>query len=208
MVRFSESDFPFRSWDIHSSVSFRKTSEEWGGFSNMAAGFPIVVNNVEWRTSEALYQALRFPDFPEVQELIRTEKSPMAAKMVSKPHRHQSSRKDWDVVRIDLMYWCLRVKLTCNFNMFGELLRKSRNAEIVENSSKDRFWGAVPVNDDYLQGQNVLGVLITKLRQEWVIGQEFACEVEPPELTNCRLLGGDIPTIEPPEYISKTLFDE
>jgi ribA/ribD-fused uncharacterized protein len=189
-------------------VSFRKTSEEWGGFSNMAAGFPIVVNNVEWRTSEALYQALRFPDFPEVQELIRTEKSPMSAKMVSKPHRHQSSRKDWDVVRIDLMYWCLRVKLTCNFNKFGELLRKSRNAEIVENSSKDRFWGAVPVNDDYLQGQNVLGVLITKLRQEWVIGQEFACEVEPPELTNCRLLGGDIPTIEPPEYISKTLFDE
>ena len=103
-------------------------------------------------------------------------------------------------------HWSLRVKLACNFNNFGELLRNSRNAEIVENSSKDRFWGAVPVNDDYLQGQNVLGVLIAKLRQEWVMGQEFACEVEPPEITNCRLLGDDISTIEPPEYFSKTLF--
>ena len=56
------------------------------------------------------------------------------------------------------------MKLACNFNNFGELLRNSRNAEIVDNSSKDRYWGAVPVNDDYLQGQDVLGVLIAKLR--------------------------------------------
>lgn len=206
MERYTASDFPIRSWDVHSSVTFRKTSEEWGGFSNMAAGFPIVINDVEWRTSEALYQALRFPDFPEVQDLIRAEKSPMAAKMVSKPHRLQSSRKDWDDVRIDLMYWSLRVKLVCNFQRFGDLLRKSRNAEIVENSSKDRFWGAVPVNEDYLQGQNVLGVLIAKLRQEWVMGQQSACEVEPPMVANCLLLGEVIPPIKPPEIILETLF--
>ena len=34
------------------------------------------------------------------------------------------------------------------------------------------------------------------------MGQEVACEVEPPGIANCRLLGDDISTIEPPEYFS------
>lgn len=206
MGHFDEIDFPVRSWDLHSSICFQKTSEEWGAFSNMAAGFPIVINDVQWRTSEALYQALRFPDFPDVQELIRMEKSPMAAKMVSKPHRLKSSRTDWEDVRIDLMYWSLRVKLAHNFHNFGGLLRKSMKTEIVEKSSKDRFWGAVPVNEDYLQGRNVLGVLLAKLRRDWVLGQESPCMVEPPNLSNCLLLGKVISPIEPPAFVRDTLF--
>lgn len=206
MLEFTNAEFPMRSWDRHTSVSFRKTNEEWGGFSNMAAGFPIVVNGIEWRTSEALYQALRFPDFPEVQEAIRAEKSPMAAKMKSKPFRKDSSRPDWDEVRIDLMYWSLRVKLVCNFEKFGELLLASGKGDIVENSSKDRFWGAVPVNDDYLQGQNVLGVLLWKLRTDWVIGQDAAQEIEAPTVTGCRLLGREIELVRPIERETDTLF--
>ena len=206
MIEFTDSDFPVRSWDRHTSVSFRKTTEEWGGFSNMAGGYPILVNGVEWRTSEALYQALRFPDFPEIQEAIRAEKSPMAAKMKSKPFRKDSSRPDWDQVRIDLMYWSLRVKLVCNFEEFSALMRKSLKADIVENSSKDRFWGAVPASDDYLQGQNVLGVLLGKLRTDWVIGQDSAHEVETPAISNCRLLGREIDAVRPIERQSDTLF--
>lgn len=206
MDHFDEIDFPVRSWDVHSSSCFQKTNEKWGAFSNMAAGFPIVINDVQWRTSEALYQALRFPDFPDVQELIRMEKSPMAAKMVSKPHRSKSSRTDWEDVRIDLMYWSLRVKLAYNFHNFGGLLRESMGTEIVEKSSKDRFWGAVPVNKDYLQGRNVLGVLLAKLGRDWVLGQESPCMVEPPNISNCLLLGKVISPIEPPEFVRDTLF--
>jgi len=206
MIEFQGIDFPLRSWDRFSSVSFRKTNEEWGGFSNMAGGYPIKVNGHEWRTSEALYQALRFPDNPEVQELIRAEKSPMAAKMKSKPFRRELSRPDWDDVRIDLMYWSLQVKLFCNFEQFSSLLLKSSNADIVENSSKDRFWGAVPVNDFYFQGQNVLGVLLSKLRIDWVVGQDSAHEVEPPRIHNCLILGESIQTIHPVEKDRDTLF--
>lgn len=206
MIQFANSDFPIRSWDRHSSISFRKTNEEWGGFSNMAGGYPIMVNGIEWRTSEALYQALRFPDFPDVQEAIRAEKSPMAAKMKSKPFRKDSSRPDWDDVRIDLMYWSLRAKLVCNFEDFGALLRKSSNVEIVENSSKDRFWGAVPVNGDYFQGQNVLGVLLSKLRNDWVVGQDGPHAVEPPHIPHCFLLGSPINQIIPEEPSRETLF--
>jgi hypothetical protein len=35
-------------------VVFRKTNERWGGLSNMAAGFPLWVNGIDIRTSEAI----------------------------------------------------------------------------------------------------------------------------------------------------------
>ncbi len=157
-------EYPRRSWDVWSSLVFKKTNEEWGGFSNMCAGYPIIVNGVKWLTSEALYQALRFPEHPEIQEIIRSERSPMAAKMKSKPFRSQNSRADWDEIRVQAMWWCLAAKLMANEQTFGDLLLRSKSSDIVEHSHKDKFWGAVKVTDDYLQGQNVLGVLTMKLR--------------------------------------------
>lgn len=93
------------------SVVFLKTKEKYGGLSNMRAGFPLRVNGIEIRTSEALYQVCRFPDHPEVQRLIIEQNSPMAAKNVSKPHRAEKCRPDWDEVMVEVMRWCLRVKL-------------------------------------------------------------------------------------------------
>jgi predicted NAD-dependent protein-ADP-ribosyltransferase YbiA (DUF1768 family) len=61
------------------SVVFKKTKEAFGGLSNMAAGYPIKINRVPILTSEALYQACRFPLLPEIQQLILDAKSPMAA---------------------------------------------------------------------------------------------------------------------------------
>ena len=165
-----DDDFPIRGWSRDTSIVFRKTREEWGGLSNMAAGFPIEVNDVEWSTSEALYQALRFPDHPEVQEMIRAEKGPMSAKMKSKPFRAECSRRDWDDIRIDVMYWCLQSKLVANEESFGALLRSTGKLDVVEDSSKDRFWGAVAANEERLEGRNVLGVLIMRLRRDYLLG--------------------------------------
>src|SRR4051794_19843803 len=95
-------------------VAFRTTDGRFGGLSNMAPGFPLCVNGTSIRTSEALYQACRFPHLPDVQQLIIEERSPMTAKMKSKPFRKQS-RSDWDAVRVKVMRWCLRVKLAQNF---------------------------------------------------------------------------------------------
>lgn len=177
-----QNDFEARSWDIGSSVIFQKTSEEWGGFSNMCAGFLIQVNGKKWLTSEALYQALRFPNDPEVQEMIRTERSPMSAKMKTKPFRASRSRQDWDSVKVDAMWWCLAAKLIANEESFGDLLKKSESSEVVERSHRDRFWGAVKGKEDYLGGQNVLGVLITILRHRYITeGIEGVSKIQPPK---------------------------
>src|SRR6266704_6624321 len=124
---------------------FLKTKEQFGGLSNMAGGYSLFINGIRILTSEALYQACRFPHKPDIQKLIIGQASPMTAKMVSKPHR-KDSRPDWDEVRVQIMRWCLRVKLAQHWETFGELLLSTGERSIVEESSRDPFWGAKPTN--------------------------------------------------------------
>jgi ribA/ribD-fused uncharacterized protein len=142
---------------------FLRTQEHFGGLSNMAESYPLSVNGIHIPTSEALYQACRFPHRPELQKVIIGQKSPMTAKMKSKPYR-QDSRPDWDTVRVEVMWWCLRVKLAQHWEKFGALLLSTNDKPIVEESYRDQFWGAKPVNETTLVGMNVLGQLLTTLR--------------------------------------------
>lgn len=153
-----------RIYDRSQSVVFLKTHEAFGGLSNMAGGFPLKVNGLRILTSEALYQACRFPHLPEVQRLIIGQNSPMTAKMKSKKYR-DDSRLDWDRVRVKIMRWCLRVKLAQNWNTFSTLLLETGDRPIVEQSRKDDFWGAKPVDESTLVGMNVLGRLLMELRE-------------------------------------------
>lgn len=146
----------------HSAI-FLKTKERYGGLSNMAGGFPLRVNGILILTSEALYQTCRFPHRPELQRLIIEQRSPMTAKMKSKPHR-RDSRPDWNRVRVAIMRWCLRVKLAQHWETFGELLQSTGDLPIVEQSRKDDFWGAKPADEQTLQGVNALGRLLMELR--------------------------------------------
>jgi len=43
-----------RTYQPAECAVFFKTNEQFGGLSNMAPGFPLVVNDVQIRTSEAL----------------------------------------------------------------------------------------------------------------------------------------------------------
>lgn len=153
-----------RIYERASSVVFLKTDEPFGGLSNMAGGFPLLVNGIRIHTSEALYQACRFPHRPEVQALIIEQKSPMTAKMKSKPYRYDS-RPDWDQVCVKIMRWCLRVKLAQNWREFSELLLETGERPIVEESRKDAFWGAKATDDERLVGMNALGRLLMELRE-------------------------------------------
>lgn len=153
-----------RTYERNQSIVFLKTNEAFGGLSNMAGGFPLEVNGVPIRTSEALYQLCRFPHLPEVQQLIIEQASPMTAKMKSKPYR-KDSRPDWERMRVSIMRWCLRVKLAQNWNSFSELLLKTDERPIIEESRRDDFWGAKPQDEQILIGQNVLGRLLMELRE-------------------------------------------
>ena len=179
-----------RSYERQDSVVFCKTNAEFGGLSNMAPGFPLRVNDIDILTSEALYQACRFPRLPDVQRLIIAQKSPMTAKMKSKPYRSRS-REDWDVVRVRIMRWCLRVKLVWNWTKFRDLLLATSDRPIVEESRKDDFWGAKVRSHGGLVGVNVLGRLLMELREEL---RGASCEV--------------LRRVEPPTVRDPLLYDE
>lgn len=188
-----------RNYRAAECVLFRSTRGEFGGLSNMAPGFPLEVNGVQIRTTEALYQACRFPHMPEVQRQIINERSPMTAKMKSKPRRDQT-RRDWYEVRIDVMRWCLRVKMAQNWDRFSRLLVSTGDRPIVEDSSRDAFWGAkrVEAEDEVLRGVNALGRLLMELRDELRSDhRETLRRVDPPAIPDFQLLGRPIGSITP-----------
>ncbi len=167
---------------------FLKTAEHFGGLSNMAGGYPLSINGIQIPTSEALYQACRFPHKPDLQKIIIGQKSPMTAKMKSKPFRNES-RTDWNEKRIEIMWWCLRVKLAQNWQKFGDLLLSTEDKPIVEESYRDQFWGARPNGPEMLVGLNVLGQLLTTLREKLKgLDSHELLTIEPPELTQFFLI--------------------
>ena len=179
------------------AVVVYKTKEDFGGLSNMASGYPLQINGVRILTTEALYQACRFPHRPEVQREIIGQHSPMTAKMKSKPHR-KDSRPDWDEVRYKVMRWCLRVKLAQNYAEFGRLLLATRDRPIVEQSRKDDYWGAKLADEagDTLIGQNVLGRLLMELREKLKDDADGMLKmVSPLGIPNFLLLGKPIDTV-------------
>lgn len=189
------SDTEFRTYRRDVVIAFRKTGEPFGGLSNMAPGFPIWIYEQRVRTAEALYQACRYPHLPEVQRMILKEASPMTAKMRSKPYREQS-RPDWERVRIPIMKWCLRVKLIHNWQRFSELLLATGDKPIVEDSRKDRFWGAKPDGEGAtLTGQNVLGRLLMDLRDQFLRDPDTLRSVAPVRIDMFLLEGRSLPTV-------------
>ena len=190
----------FRQYNRHECIVFRKTDEKFGGLSNMAGGYPIVINDIHIRTSEAIYQACRYPHSKEIQEMIISQKSPMTAKMKSKPY-HQETRHDWTSVRIDIMRWCLRLKLACNYKTFSNLLTDTKTMSIVEESHKDQFWGTVADKNDILLGMNILGRLLMELREAAYKDPENEIKlVPPPSIKNFHLYGKEITTFSFSEF--------
>lgn len=153
-------------------VVFMRSADAYGGLSNMASGYPLKVNNISIRTSEALYQACKYPHLPDVQRLIIEQKSPIMAAHIGRSH---TVRPDWYDININVMRWCIRVKLLQNYTSFGTLLNITEDLPIVECSYRDTFWGAKPVDRENmtLMGTNALGRLLMELRGQLLRGEHF-----------------------------------
>ena len=150
-------------------ITFTKVSLPFGWLGNMAA-FPIQYGGHRWRTSEALFQALRFED-DLIREEIRKQTSPMSAKMIAKQLEYRDRMVIEPMSHADLenMRMCLRLK----FNQHALLKRNLLNTGtelIIEdigrrNGLRHLFWGAKLVNGEWV-GQNHMGQLLMAVREE------------------------------------------
>lgn len=180
-------------------LSFAKTTGRFGGFSNMAPDFAMFVNEINVPNVEALYQACKFSLYPQIQKMILEEKNPMQCKMISRKYQSYV-RQDWEMIKYAVMEWCVKVKLLQNWNTFGSLLKESGTSVIVEYSTKDNVWGAMPKGEDMLEGENALGRLLMKIRHEFVESGNKPVKITPPQITGMMLYGVPIGDVYTPEY--------
>ena len=130
---------------------------------------PVKYDNKWWLTTEALFQALRFPEDSKVREIIRAEKSPMTAKMMAKKFKELMVVKPCGSRDIEHMKLMLRLKLTFNKELKAELLATEESLIIEDCSSRKASpWGAKLIDGVWV-GENLLGKLWMEYRAELML---------------------------------------
>ncbi|KAH7929045.1 DUF1768-domain-containing protein [Leucogyrophana mollusca] len=144
-----------------SRILFYHANAPYYGFTNFSPD-PIEYQGKRYPTSEHLFQSLKFLEHrPELAEHIRTC-SDRPRMVFDETHRFNPEvRPDWLKVRIQMMDMVLWYKFTQNKHLKDELLGTG-DAELVEDSDKDAFWGVGPDG----KGQNQLGKALVRLRSE------------------------------------------
>ena len=164
-------------------ISFTKVALSHGWMGNMAP-FPIKYDGKWWLTTEALFQALRFDD-DAIREEIRAIKSPMAAKWRSKREKAKMVVERLSEQDVANMESVLRLKLQQHPKLKQQLLETGAET-IIEDRSKGpggsgKFWGAALKDGEWV-GENILGKLWMKLRDELKVRAEETARVRHEEL--------------------------
>ncbi|KAG7089293.1 hypothetical protein E1B28_010991 [Marasmius oreades] len=130
------------------------------GFTNFSP-HPVFYQGKRYPTSEHLFQSFKFEHKPALVEHIRAF-SERPSDAFSEARRLQSEvRSDWRDVNIEKMDIALQLKFTQHPDLKQELLTTG-NAELVEDSDKDAFWG---IGHDG-SGRNELGKALERLRSQ------------------------------------------
>lgn len=137
-------------------IRFYRTGDPFGEFSNFAA-FPVRLKGVEWPTTEHYFQAQKFAGTPHEEEVRRAE-SPMAAAKMGRD-RSRPLRADWESVKDDVMREAVLAKFRQHPALLS-LLRSTGDAEIVEHTKNDDYWG----DGGDGSGRNVLGRILMEVR--------------------------------------------
>ncbi len=112
-------------------------------------------------TLEEAYQASSFMGAAEdVVRQIQQAKSPYEAKQISLAHKARK-RPGWNTEKVAVMEELLRLK-AAQHPYVREMLLKTGDNIIAEDSPKDAFWGWGPDRN----GQNMMGKLWMKIREE------------------------------------------
>jgi ribA/ribD-fused uncharacterized protein len=139
-------------------IGFYRVSDPFGEFSNFA-GFPFSLKGVVWPTSEHYFQAQKFAGTKH-EEAVRLAASPMAAAKMGRD-RSRPLRTDWEAVKDDLMREAVRAKFQQHPSL-QSLLLSTGNAEIIEHTANDSYWG----DGGDGSGKNMLGRILMEFRDE------------------------------------------
>jgi ribA/ribD-fused uncharacterized protein len=149
-----------------------KVAEEWGVFSNFATT-PIVIDGVCFKSSEHLFQMMKFQDATVVLNIMNgvtnNGKRCYQIKKTVKSYEKAYRRADWGSMVLDAMKFCL-VKKYEQSPEFREKLEASKGRFIVEDQTampkkRPDAWGVKQEGTNFV-GPNLLGKLLMELRDQ------------------------------------------
>jgi hypothetical protein len=120
--------------------------------------YSIVIGKKRWPTSEHYFQAQKFRDRKN-QEDIRKANSPMLAARWGRD-RKRKLRRDWESVKVNVMREAVLAKFTQHRDL-RELLMSTGDATIVEHTDHDDYWG----DGGDGRGKNMLGRILLDVRR-------------------------------------------
>ncbi len=140
-----------------SAIRFYSVSAEYGELSNFAP-YPITLRGKRWPTSEHFFQAQKFANTRD-QEEIRAVSSPMIAARMGRD-RKRKLRRDWERVKIGVMREAVEAKFRQHDDLRA-LLLGTGDATLIEHTENDDFWG----DGGDGSGRNELGRVLMAVRE-------------------------------------------
>ena len=156
--------YSVETYPISECVAIRKVKEPWGIFGNFAPT-PIIINGVTFKTSELLFQLMKFKEEKPILAVYNAKNPKMIAKHWEKTHR----REDWGRMIVDAMKFCITQKYEQSED-FRKELERSKGKYIVEDQTSfpkktPDTWGVKQQGSDFI-GPNLLGRLWMELRDK------------------------------------------
>lgn len=141
------------------TINFYSSSDEYAWLSNFWPA-EITMNGKTYPTVEHYFQWQKARDAHDnaAAEAIRTASTPAKAKAMGRKVKGLDV-ESWDIGRVATMYMALLAKFEQNPDLREKLL-ETGNAELVEASPSDYYWGIGRKRT----GKNMLGELLMGLR--------------------------------------------
>ena len=143
-----------------SRIEFYNREDPFYELTNFFPCDCLFINNVQWKTTEHYFQAMKFYGTPYFY-YVATLSSPRDAFSFSrKPQAMKWIHPCWHNVKLQVMLNALRAKFS-NF-FFANILLRTGDATLVEHTKNDKFWG----DGGDGSGENKLGNLLMRVRSE------------------------------------------
>ena len=155
-------------YPIAQSVFFNKKDDNHWILSNMAS-CPLEIEGIPFKSSEHLFQTLKF-DTPE--SVMAVYNNYISPKMTARHYECLGGHKraDWEQISIDVMKFCLQQKYE-QCPEFRKELDSTKGFHIVElqdakndkETTRANAWGVKTKGQNY-EGPNLMGRLLMELR--------------------------------------------
>jgi ribA/ribD-fused uncharacterized protein len=140
------------------TIFFYTKNDDYGEFSNFSK-HGIEMQGVWWPSVEHYFQAQKFED-KEYREQIRGAYTSKQAAELGRS-RKLPIRKDWEIVKDEIMYQAVLKKFKTHQKLL-ELLLSTGSQDIIENAPGDYYWG-IGQNGT---GLNKLGKILVTIRDQ------------------------------------------